>query len=130
MSSPAEFAGHSPYTPLAASQRPFTMRSSIAWPSFSTLRAASPTTGSCRMSGYLPARSHAWKNGPQSMNGTSLSSGYLRSAMRPRRFEGNAFLPRLACVLLADLHIIGTHLRHVRVSLLHARQARGHADGA
>ena len=38
-------------TPLAVSQRPFTIRSSIVRPSANTLRAASPTTESCRMSG-------------------------------------------------------------------------------
>src|SRR6185312_5924081 len=122
MSSPTEFAGSSAMAPFAVSQRPSMMRFSIACPSASTLRAASPTTGSSRIAGYGPDSSHVWKNGAQSMNPAS-SARPGRHVVPPVQAQGvgarsgqrDQRRPFLAGVLDADLFIIGGDLGDIVV---------------
>ena len=62
-------------TPEALSQCSSISRSSIAWASSHSLRAASPEAGLLRMSGKRPFISQALKNGCQSMYWRSSASG-------------------------------------------------------
>ena len=75
MSSPEEFAGQKPITALALNQRRSTISRSIFCASSNSERAASPTTLSVRIAGYLPASSQVEKNGDQSMYSISSSTG-------------------------------------------------------
>ena len=67
MSSPTELAGKKPITARAASSARAIISLSMRRASAYRLLAASPTTGSVRMSGNLPANSQVLKNGIQSM---------------------------------------------------------------
>ena len=82
-SSPTLFAGKNPYTAFARSSFSRLMRSSRPLASSNSFRACSPTTLSLRRCGYLPASSHAMKNGDQSMYGTISASGKSRSSRTP-----------------------------------------------
>ena len=82
-SSRTVLAGQKPTTAWAVSQRPSTIFLSMACASRKTRVASSPTTSSCRMSGYLPARSQVWKYGAQSMKGTSSARSMFLITRRP-----------------------------------------------
>ncbi|CAB5329875.1 hypothetical protein IST419_05873 [Burkholderia multivorans] len=56
---------------------------SIAWASLNNEVAASPTTSSVRMRGYLPARSQEMKNGVQSMYSASTARSISSSTLTP-----------------------------------------------
>ncbi|MCY1461763.1 hypothetical protein D9M71_794520 [compost metagenome] len=56
---------------------------SIAWASLNSEVAASPTTSSVRMRGYLPARSQEMKNGVQSMYSARVRRSMSSSTLMP-----------------------------------------------
>ncbi|MCY1424547.1 hypothetical protein D9M71_402970 [compost metagenome] len=55
----------------------------MAWASLNSVVAASPTTSSVRMRGYLPARSQEMKNGVQSMYSASTFRSMSSSTFTP-----------------------------------------------
>ncbi|MCY1301205.1 hypothetical protein D9M69_454970 [compost metagenome] len=76
-------AGQKPNTARALISLPSINCLSIAWASLNSAVAASPTTSSVRMRGYLPARSQEMKKGVQSMYWASTARSMSSSTWTP-----------------------------------------------